>query len=182
MSATKADLFVRSARVESCLKLRLPLGRFVPLTFLRKQRRSFSSYSGKARQVASFGRFNQIRIAAANLRPLQEVADLARPLGRQLPLRSPKRGTDHPARTASCDDDDDSGNDWYSPKYKPPRVVRKPVPGERLWEVRKNHITSSAELRFHGESYGWEALIRRDGDMTISRRFVLREQAMLMGG
>jgi hypothetical protein len=59
---------------------------------------------------------------------------------------------------------------FYSPTWKaPPPKSRKP--NERLWEFRKDHVTWSAELRFHGESWGWEAQIYRDGDIKIGRRF-----------
>jgi hypothetical protein len=51
-------------------------------------------------------------------------------------------------------------------------------PGELLWTVRKDHVTWTCELKFHGESYGWEAMVFRETDFTISHRFVLREQAI----
>ena len=43
--------------------------------------------------------------------------------------------------------------------------------------MQKGDVTWSAELRFHGE-YGVEAQIRRDGELVIGRRFVLKEQAV----
>ena len=49
-----------------------------------------------------------------------------------------------------------SDEPFYSPTHKPAPVVRKPRPTEPSWELRKDHVTWSAELRFHGESYGWE--------------------------
>jgi hypothetical protein len=56
---------------------------------------------------------------------------------------------------------------------RPPRN-----PGEPLWEFRRaDHHTFAAELRFHGESYGWEAMILRDGDLLGSRRFIMRAEA-----
>jgi hypothetical protein len=39
------------------------------------------------------------------------------------------------------------------------------------WEIRKDHVTWRCDLRFHGESYAWEAMILRDGDLAISQRF-----------
>jgi hypothetical protein len=33
------------------------------------------------------------------------------------------------------------------------------------------------ELRFHGESYGWEAQILRNGELFAGQRFVLRRMA-----
>jgi hypothetical protein len=54
--------------------------------------------------------------------------------------------------------------EWYSPNHKSPAPKHyRPESSERLWEIRKDHVTSSADLRFHGESYGWEAMILRDG-------------------
>jgi hypothetical protein len=38
-------------------------------------------------------------------------------------------------------------------------------------------VTWSAELRVHGE-YGVEAQILRNGELTIGRRFLLKEQAI----
>jgi hypothetical protein len=39
-------------------------------------------------------------------------------------------------------------------------------------------VTWSCELRFHGESCGWEAQILREGELVIGRRFDLRRQAV----
>ena len=36
----------------------------------------------------------------------------------------------------------------------------------------------SCELRFHGESWGWEAQILQRGELSYSRRFLLRQQAV----
>jgi hypothetical protein len=69
------------------------------------------------------------------------------------------------------------GDPFYSPKFVPPR--RQPTPGELLWEFRKDHVTWSCELRFHGESYGWEAQILRDGDLFAAHgAFMTRAAAM----
>jgi hypothetical protein len=35
----------------------------------------------------------------------------------------------------------------------------------------------SCELRFHGESYGWEAQLLREGELVIGHRFLLRQLA-----
>jgi hypothetical protein len=35
-------------------------------------------------------------------------------------------------------------------------------------------VTWSCELRFHWESWGWEAQILREGELVIGRRFDLR--------
>jgi hypothetical protein len=51
-------------------------------------------------------------------------------------------------------------------------------PGEQLCSIRKENVTWSCELRFHGESVGWEAQILRDGELSIARAFVLRDLAM----
>jgi len=59
-----------------------------------------------------------------------------------------------------------------------PRQARVPKPGEPLWSLRREHVTWSAELRFHGESCGWEAQILREGELVLGRRFPLRAQAV----
>ena len=46
-----------------------------------------------------------------------------------------------------------------------------------LWSVYQNGVTWSAELRYDGE-YGVEAQILRNGELTMGRRFVLREHAV----
>ena len=46
------------------------------------------------------------------------------------------------------------------------------------WTVRKDHLTWTGELKFHGEGYGWEAMVLRDGDLAWSRRFLLRQEAV----
>jgi len=43
----------------------------------------------------------------------------------------------------------------------------------RVISIRKDGVTRSAELRYHGE-YGVEAQILRDGELRIRRRFPLR--------
>jgi hypothetical protein len=58
------------------------------------------------------------------------------------------------------------------------RTVLLPRPGEPLWSFRKDHVTWSADLRFHGESCGWEAQILREGELVIARTFVLKELAV----
>ena len=40
-----------------------------------------------------------------------------------------------------------------------------------------NNVKYSAELKFHGETYGWECQIFRETDFTMGRRFILREEA-----
>ena len=36
----------------------------------------------------------------------------------------------------------------------------------------------ACDLRFHGESYGWDATILRDGELAISQRFLLKAAAI----
>ena len=50
-----------------------------------------------------------------------------------------------------------SDESFYSPTYKPP-PPRVPKPKEPLWTLWVAGVTWSCELRFHSESYGWEAL------------------------
>jgi hypothetical protein len=68
---------------------------------------------------------------------------------------------------------------FYVPGRKPtPKPHYRPESSERLWEIRKDHVTWSCDLRFHGESHGWESMILRDGKLAISQRFLLRESAI----
>ena len=62
----------------------------------------------------------------------------------------------------------------YSPGHR--TAPRVPRPGEPLWELRRDYVTWSCELRYHGE-YGVEAQILRDGELVIGRRFDLRRLA-----
>jgi hypothetical protein len=55
---------------------------------------------------------------------------------------------------------------------KPP-TPRQPKPGEHIWSLRKNGRQVDCELRFHGESYGWECQCLHDGDLVYGRRFIL---------
>jgi len=64
---------------------------------------------------------------------------------------------------------------FYTPGKKPaPPPHYRPQLIEHIWELRKDHVTWSCDLRFHGESYGWEAMILRNGELFVSKRFVLR--------
>lgn len=45
---------------------------------------------------------------------------------------------------------------------KPPAPAQ-PKPGEHLWSLRKNGRQVDCELRFQGESYGWECQCHHDG-------------------
>ena len=71
-------------------------------------------------------------------------------------------------------DDDKNAMLWTA---RPP-APRQRRPGELLWTVRKDDVTWTSELKFHGKSYGWESITLRDGDLAISRRFLLREGAL----
>ena len=69
-----------------------------------------------------------------------------------------------------------SDDAFYRPN-RPPAPPRPPKPGEPFWSLRHDHVTWSRELRFHGESYGWEAQILREGALVIGQWFVLRQMA-----
>ena len=71
-------------------------------------------------------------------------------------------------------------DDWYKP-HRPPALARQPKLGEPLFEfVRASDRASmSCELRFHGESYGWEAQFLERGELLVSRGgFALRTLAV----
>lgn len=56
---------------------------------------------------------------------------------------------------------------FYAPNL-PPVPARKPRPGELLFEFLRasDRAPMSCELRFHGESYGWEAQFLERGDFS----------------
>jgi len=66
---------------------------------------------------------------------------------------------------------------FYSPIYKP-AAERQPKPGELLFEFMRGHIRFRCELRFHGESYGWEARFYRNEEFELSRRFLTKALAI----
>jgi hypothetical protein len=63
-----------------------------------------------------------------------------------------------------------SDDPFYSPTYNPApaRAVR---PGELLFEFVRasDRAPMSCELRFHGESYGWEAQFLERGEFIYRR-------------
>lgn len=73
-----------------------------------------------------------------------------------------------------------SDEPFYSPNARPaPARVAKP--GERLFEFSRasDGAPMSCELRFHGESFGWEAQFFVQGEFFASRgAFVTKAQAV----
>ena len=66
---------------------------------------------------------------------------------------------------------------WNSP----PPPSRKPRPGEVLFEFVRasDRAPMSCELRFHGESCGWEAQFLERGDLLYARGgFITRAAAI----
>jgi hypothetical protein len=59
-----------------------------------------------------------------------------------------------------------------------PAASRQPKPGEHVWTLRKNGKQVDCELRFHGESYGWECQCLHDGELAYGRRFLLKAGAL----
>lgn len=60
-----------------------------------------------------------------------------------------------------------------------PAAPRQPKPGELVWSLRKNDHQVDCELRFHGESYGWECQCLYDGELAYGHRFVLKAAALV---
>jgi hypothetical protein len=58
---------------------------------------------------------------------------------------------------------------WFEHIYR--SAEPKPPPVERLFEFVRmsNQAPMSCELRFHGESYGWEAQFFARGELFMSR-------------
>ena len=74
-------------------------------------------------------------------------------------------------------DDDDP---FYGPKLKP-QPARVARPGEVLFEFVRasDRAPMTCELRFHGESYDWEAQFFERGELFFSRGgFVTRALAV----
>jgi hypothetical protein len=63
--------------------------------------------------------------------------------------------------------------------YSPP-PPRKPKSGELLFEFVRvsDRAPMTCELRFHGESWGWEAQFFERGEFLIGRRFNTRAMAV----
>jgi hypothetical protein len=71
-------------------------------------------------------------------------------------------------------------NPFYSPTLKP-QPARVARPGELLFEFVRasDRAPMSCGLRFHGESYGWEAQFFERGELWFSRGgFVTRALAV----
>jgi hypothetical protein len=72
---------------------------------------------------------------------------------------------------------DDHRDPHYTPFGKP-QAAKSPDIREALWAFRQDGVEWSGELVFRGESYGWEARVLNQGELCISRRFILREPAI----
>lgn len=59
------------------------------------------------------------------------------------------------------------------------KVARQPKTGELMWTVRKGHTVFSCELRDHGEPFGFEVLLLRDGAWFYARRWPTRAGALV---
>src|SRR6476660_4397440 len=71
--------------------------------------------------------------------------------------------------------------DHRDPHYTPfgkPRAPKSRDVGEPLWRFREEGVEWSCELLFRGESYGWEARVLNQGELFISRRFILRSTVL----
>ena len=69
-----------------------------------------------------------------------------------------------------------AADDWYKPNPTPP-APRAPKPGKHVWTLVKGGRRFDCELRFHGESYGWECQVLEDGEIRYGWRFPLRAGA-----
>lgn len=86
-----------------------------------------------------------------------------------------------------------SDDPFYTPGLS--TMPRQPKPGELLFEFVRasDRAPMSCELRFHGESYGWEAVFLERGELFFSHgAFVtkavavqwaeVKRDAMMKGG
>jgi hypothetical protein len=72
---------------------------------------------------------------------------------------------------------------WFQPGYRFPE--RQAKPGELLFEFVRasDRAPMSCELRFHGESYGWEAQFLERGELFFgSGAFVTKAAAVRWAG
>jgi hypothetical protein len=67
---------------------------------------------------------------------------------------------------------------FYAPNHKPATAAARPVPVERKWTLLKTGKRVECELRFHGQSYGWECVCLYGGDLVYGRRFVEKTGAL----
>jgi hypothetical protein len=51
------------------------------------------------------------------------------------------------------------------------------VPRRRIWTIIVDRVEWSCEVRFHGETYGWDVRLLRENEFFAAHRFPLREQA-----
>lgn len=70
-----------------------------------------------------------------------------------------------------------SGDAFYSPD-RTPKPPRQAKPGAHVWSLFKPGRRIDCELRFHGESYGWECQCLEDSGLRYGQRFVLRAEAL----
>lgn len=63
---------------------------------------------------------------------------------------------------------------WNAPKPAP----QLSKPGEHVWSLHKNGRRVDCELRFHGESYGWECKCLYNGELAYGQRYLLRAGAL----
>jgi hypothetical protein len=74
------------------------------------------------------------------------------------------------AKPASISEQDFMSDEpFHTPGKKPTPIKhdrRETV--ERLWEICNDDLRWSLDLRFQGESYAWESLIPREGELVIS--------------
>jgi hypothetical protein len=68
-------------------------------------------------------------------------------------------------------------DDWFKP-HPTPRPPRQPTQGEPIWTLVKNGRRMDCELRFHGESYGWETQVLDGGELIYGQRFPLKAGAL----
>lgn len=74
-----------------------------------------------------------------------------------------------------------TSDDWMLWNTQPLPSERKSLRGEPLFSFFRvsDQSTMTCELRFHGESYGWEAMFCNDGELFIGcGGFATRAEAL----
>jgi hypothetical protein len=67
--------------------------------------------------------------------------------------------------------------EWFAASNAP-APIRQPKPGERVSTCAGTGRQVDCELRFHGESYGWECQCLYNGELAYGRRFLMKADAM----
>jgi hypothetical protein len=74
----------------------------------------------------------------------------------------------------------DDEKPWFAPGLRGdhPAPIYTPHLRESVWTLTKHGKRLDCELRFHGESYGWECQCKHGGELAYGQRCIMRELAL----